>query len=153
MDGFLPLALATIGIGFVLYCRRMAGKAERSELWPPTSGWVTRSEVVTDTSLVGTAARRVYKSAIEYTYTVGSQEHRSDTICIGGTFDTSLRGRAEKRCSRYPVGASVNVFYDPSNPDTACLEKSAEGTLLFTWVGVGLIALAVLVYLDVIRFR
>ena len=34
---------------------------------------------------------------------------------------------AETRCRKYPVGATVDVHYNPIKPQDACLERTSEG--------------------------
>ena len=72
----------------------------------------------------------LYKAKIEYEYTVGSETYTGDIICIGGEINTSFPKRAEERCQRYPVGSEVNVYYDPLDPETSCLEQKGEGSVL-----------------------
>jgi len=50
------------------------------------------------------------------------------------------RARAERRCTRYPEGARVTVFYDPAHPGRAVLERGVgSGPLaLFAWGGLTL---------------
>ncbi len=150
MDEFLPHLFFAIGVGFVVYCRIMTARVRRSYSWPATTGTITRSEVAWQSRRHG---GRIYKAEIEYSYRVGIREHRANRICVGGTIDTSLRRRAEARCAKYPPDATVRVFYDPSNPRKACLEKAAEGTELFTLMGYGFMATSALVYFDVLPFR
>ena len=40
---------------------------------------------------------------------------------------------AGKVAARYPVGAHVQVFYDPQKPSEAFLEKKAHGQILM-WI-------------------
>ncbi len=77
----------------------------------------------------------VYKARVEYLYEVDGREHRGDTICIGGTLHTSLKRHAEQRCARYPLGGRVEVFYDPMQPETSCLEKTGAGGELLFYLG------------------
>ena len=57
------------------------------------------------------------------------------TTCVGGTLHTSLRRHAEKRCARYPLGDSVEVYYDPMDPKTSCLEQTGVGAELLFYLG------------------
>ena len=34
---------------------------------------------------------------------------------------------SEARCAKYPEGSEPEVYYDPSNPKDACLERVQEG--------------------------
>ncbi len=149
MDDGATLIMFIMGTGLVAYCRVMLARVRRSQRWHPTTGTIERSEVVKTASRGSSGT--IYKAAIEYRYAVGGRDFRSDTVCVGGTLDSSMRKRAEARCAKYPQGVSVPVYYDPSSPGNACLERTAEGARLFTGLGVGLMALAALAYLGVLR--
>lgn len=41
---------------------------------------------------------------------------------------------AYKVVERYPVGAQVMVYYDPSNPSDAILERGMPGYIKWLWV-------------------
>jgi hypothetical protein len=146
MVDLVTIVFFGVGIALVIYSQRVVARAHQSQYWPSTSGTVTRSEVV--------SARRYgqsgYEARIEYTYEV-DREYQSRVLCIGGTV-AMTRKRARERCERYPAGSQVEVFYDPSNPATACLERTAEGAKFMTLVGCGLLVVAVLSLLGVIQF-
>jgi hypothetical protein len=138
MSDLLTLAIFGGGITLVIYSRIIVDRARRSQYWPSTQGRVMRSEVVRG----GHPGHPRHEAAIEYTYAV-DREYRSNTICIGGTVDTT-RKTAEARCQRYPVAASVEVFYEPSNPATACLQRTAEGAQVIGLIGYGFVIFAAL---------
>ena len=69
---------------------------------------------------------------VEYEYKVGQQTHRCHRIIIGEkTADFEL----EEILARYPVGASVTVYYNPANPAQAVLERDLPAKLMFWGVG------------------
>ena len=45
----------------------------------------------------------------------------------------NFKGPAARLCARYPSGASVEVYVDPSNPARSVLEPGGDVRLL--WVG------------------
>ncbi len=102
----------------------------RRRTWSCVPGTVLRSQVVRRTG-PDDPQTATYEARIEYEYAVGDRTLRGRTICSrGGELDAPLRQRAEQRCLRYPVGAEVDVFYDPAEPGKACLERSATGAAL-----------------------
>jgi len=122
-----PLFLLT-GVGAIIWTWHQGRKVMRSRSWAAVPGIVGCADVVAACGGTGT---RIYEAKIEYDYEVGGASYRSQTICVGGELNTSFRDRAESRCAKYPVGAKVTVFYDPSEPGLACLEQRREGA----WLG------------------
>jgi Protein of unknown function (DUF3592) len=69
---------------------------------------------------------------VEYEYNVGNRTHRCHRITIGEkTADFEL----EEILARYPVGASVTVFYNPANPQQAVLERDLPAKMMFWGLG------------------
>nr|NIR44600.1 DUF3592 domain-containing protein [Gemmatimonadota bacterium]NIU51910.1 DUF3592 domain-containing protein [Gemmatimonadota bacterium] len=82
-----------------------------------------------------------------YTYWVAGHEFTGRRYALGGELDTSSRARAEARCAKYPEGSEPEVYYNPSNPKDACLERVQEGkgfTLLIAgaFAAVGVVMLS-----------
>ena len=78
-----------------------------------------KSEVEARRFTVG--SRETYGMRVVYTYRVKKQNLRSDAISSEGPVFTSSRQRAEREAARFPVGAAVNVRYDPADPRRAYL--------------------------------
>ena len=134
-------ALLLVGVGVVIHFVRMSRKVDAAQLWPAVKGLVTTSVVKRSGG-----KNRVYRAKIRYTYSVAGFEFEGRRCALGGELDTSSRARAEARCARYPEGSEPDVYYDPSNPKDACLERVQEGkgfTLLvagvFAAVGVAML--------------
>ncbi len=104
-------------------------KLQDSRRWPSAEGGIVRSEVVRKAAeqIKRRSNLYLYVPLIEYEYTVDRRPLRGSKVSLGGEFNTSSRHRAETRCGRYAVGATVNVFYDPINPEDACLQRTSEG--------------------------
>ena len=101
---------------------------KESRRWPSATGRITRSEVARQrTGNIKGRSSTLYVPQIEYEYTVDRRLLRGSKVCLGGEMTTSSCNRAETRCRTYPVGAAVDVHYDPIKPQDACLERTSEG--------------------------
>jgi hypothetical protein len=126
MDFSQPQIIGTllllVGVGVVIHSIRTSRKVEAAQLWPSVKGLVTTSVVKRSGG-----KNRVYRAKIRYTYSVAGHEFTGRRYALGGELDTSNRARAEARCAKYPEGSEPEVYYDPSNPKDACLERVQEG--------------------------
>ena len=116
------------GAQYLFLVWRMKRKLKESRRWPSAVGRIVRSEVVrTTTEQIKGRTGSIYVPWIEYEYTVDLRPLRGSTVNLGSELNTSSRYRAEFRCRKYPVGAAVEVFYDPIKPQDACLARTCEG--------------------------
>lgn len=126
MDFFQPQIIGTllllVGVGVVIQSVRASRRVEAARLWPSVKGRVTTSVVKRSGG-----KNRVYRAKIRYTYSVAGFEFTGRRYALGGELDTSNRARAEARCAKYPEGSEPDVYYDPSDPKDACLERVQEG--------------------------
>jgi Protein of unknown function (DUF3592) len=84
---------------------------------------------------------------IHYRYRVGGRDLEGSRIQIGGGELALTRRDAERLVGKYPVGARVEVYYDPHKPEDAALEPQRRDnvatqivfTLVFGAIG-GLLA-------------
>ncbi|MBL8077725.1 MAG: DUF3592 domain-containing protein [Anaerolineales bacterium] len=110
------------GIGFFLYRRSQQSNAYRqtAQTWPSTTGAVILSTL---------QSRRSGRShsivpVVGYQYSVNGQTFTSQTIKAGEQFmNVRIAGQAQATVARYPVGATVTVYYNPSNPSESALER------------------------------
>jgi hypothetical protein len=79
--------------------------------------------------------RTDYSPRIEYEYTVGTETHRGDRIQFGGPRGTS-EAIALSFVQRYPLGAEVQVAYDPANPGCCTLERETPRS---SYVGIAVV--------------
>jgi hypothetical protein len=141
---FILLAVGAVGLHAAWKLARQARRAAASRTWPLAEGRIERSEVVRETSGYG-STNSIYVPRIEYAYDVAGVTHRASRIDFKGAIYTSFPDRAQAKCDRYFVGAKVPVYFDPRDPETACLERS-EGSLVAGWIaaaamgGMGLVA-------------
>ena len=57
---------------------------------------------------------------VEYEFSVGGRTWRGDRISIG---EDTGGANTEATLRRYPVGATVSVYYDPGNPANCVLVR------------------------------
>ena len=106
------LFVTWLGIGDVLDGRASTG-------WPTATGTVTEAFVE-----VHTGEDTSYSAEIRYTFEVDGREHRGDRVAF--SIWDSGRAEADAIVATYPVGARVEVAYDPDDPDTSVLEPGAR---------------------------
>ena len=109
--------IGAIGLVLILYGQLQRRGARASAEWPVVSGKIVTSEVTSHTDEDGTT----YSADIEYVYTVEGIEHRSNVLVIGGH-----PYGAQETVSRYPLGKTVSVSYDPGKASRAVLEAGVE---------------------------
>jgi hypothetical protein len=129
---------AVIGIGVAAMCYALVlwWRLRRCSTWPSTDGTIVRSDKV----VTRHKFQKIEKVIIRYSYFAGCR-YESETVKVGGFMH--LRKRDENALlSRYPLGAKVQVFYDPYCPQVACLERRGLDSVLMI-AGYGGFALAV----------
>ena len=115
----------------------------RSRSWPRVSGEIIVSEAVISR---GGRGSKMYEPSVRYAYRVGGHNYEGDRVFYGFT-DFYLRRGAEAVIEKYPIGQLVDVYYDPTDPNSAVLKP---GVTLRTWVAVGLLGLLVLFILSAV---
>jgi hypothetical protein len=130
----VALVFLVVGSGMVWYARIQRTKVAQSQFWTSVSGQVVRSEAQWCSGPGNTGAG--WYPVIEYTYRV-DRDYRSDRVTPASWLRLARRRRqAEERCDRYPVGAEVEVFFDPANPSDCCLERAAPDAWILGLFGI-----------------
>ncbi len=115
-------ALVIGGIGYLLYRRNQQSMAYRqsTQAWLNTTGTILMSSVQTSHS---GRSHSTYPVVV-YSYAVNGQSYQSQRIKAGDQFLTvRVAGQAQATVARYPIGASVTVYYNPANPAESALER------------------------------
>jgi hypothetical protein len=139
------LAVFSGGFGLVALLIFIASyrysRAARS--WPVVFGTVTVSKVESHPGdATDRNASRLHRPVIEFSYSVNGQNYRSRQRQLG--VDTSgSESWAKTVAERYPIGAAVEVRYDPANPATAALENPTGTAWIILGVSVFCIAVCV----------
>jgi len=111
-----------VGFGIFMYRRSQQGKAakEAAQTWPGTMGTVLSSSVQSRRSGNSTSTYPV----VIYQYQVSGQTYQGQTIKAGEQFfSVRIMGDAQATVARYPIGAQVMVYYNPTNPKESALER------------------------------
>jgi len=90
---------------------------QASSKWPSTKGKITVSKLVTPNPMKSNNK----KAKVLYAYRVGAGTYSGSRIKYANTTGSAQHYQAAL-IAPYPVGADVDVFYDPANPKVAVLE-------------------------------
>jgi len=114
------LAAAAVVLVLVLVRVRSTSRRRAAARWESTRGTILMTTI--QVQRTGTARREV--PVVRYAYQVGQEAFQGSTIRAGDELSgLSLDGHARNVLARYPVGASVLVYYDPANPTQSALER------------------------------
>jgi Protein of unknown function (DUF3592) len=107
-------------------------RVRRAEKWEEGQAHITKSRVtVKRHQFVGEATQVTNKASVAYDFSVGSELFHGNRISLGfGPAD-----EVNVTLKRYPVGATVPVFYDPANPAECVLERKPPVSLECLWGG------------------
>lgn len=107
-------------VWFILKRKNQRDALQQASLsWRSTQGRVLKSRVE-----VSGGDHTSVSPYVLYEYEVHGQAYQSVQIQAGDRFIRSGGSRnAYETVDRYPVGAVVTVYYDPSNPAEAALER------------------------------
>ena len=114
--------LLFVALGIFLYRRsqqRIAVK-QAAQTWSSTMGTVVSSSVQTR----HTGRSHSTFPVVVYQYEVNGKTYQSQMIKAGEQFmNIRVIGEAQTTVTRYPIGASVMVYYNPENPAESALER------------------------------
>jgi hypothetical protein len=114
---------------------RMRSQMRAAASWGTVEGVITVSKVDQPPSHVSDDQNDA-SPVIRYRYNAGGQDLESDRIISGGT-PLTTRVLALRQAARYPVGARVGVYVDPTDSSNVLLEPNRKNNVA------GLIAFAV----------
>lgn len=153
IDTHLPNArnsnVATLAglMGIALFLLSFAAwrRASRAAGWPVVPGVVTFSGVEEKKGSIGTGTNRssmtTFQANVAYTYTVDGNTFTGRQLRLDMTM-SGAKSAAEVVAAPYPVGAKIEVHYDPANPADAALERSAATPLVPLVLAIALTAFA-----------
>ncbi len=120
--GLFLLFLGVVGVAGI-----QVGKTRVNQVtqWPSTTGRIVTSELTTSTVKTGRVLKIDAIAKIIYTYSVNGKSYRSEGLRVVPMLHFKPEGTPEKLLAKYPVGKSVNVYYDPNKPDDALLTPVA----------------------------
>src|SRR5262245_14984137 len=106
---------------FLAWRERVLARATLA--WPSVMGTIKQSRPSYLTTGGHRSQSRTHELFVQYAYRVGDREYTADRTSFGdepsGTYDEVAADAAR----RLPSGARVQVFYDPTDPQRAVLER------------------------------
>ena len=131
--------LIVLGVTFLLIFINPVIKFLASSNWPQTEGIITSALMKEKESLF----LPMYQVAVLFDYRVDGQIHHGTRINYGIAANTYLFERfAQSVVTRYPVGKTVTVFYNPANVEDEIVERSPMGGFGPVWIFLALSFLA-----------
>ncbi len=118
----LRLLFSALAVGLILFGLFTLRETSRSRGWAETTGRVISSGV---NEYAGKGSRS-YRPIVVYAYSAGAVRYMSTRISSAHSQGTADRNAAARVAARYPVGASVPVFYDPQDPEQAVLQRGGS---------------------------
>lgn len=140
---FLTLTMAgifTTAIGYWQFRESIASKT-----WPVVSGTVVESRVRDHHNSDNTT---VYQVDVRYEYTIEDIRYTGNQVSLSDINYVNLK-KAKAVVSRYPVGQTVEVHYDPVYPGRAVLETGVKGSV---WAVIGVGCLLTLMGMGAVKF-
>jgi Protein of unknown function (DUF3592) len=119
----IALALIVAGCGGVSLAIIETRRVLRQDNWRKVQGTVVDAQIVS----TGDA---MYAACVAYKYTVDGISFTGNVV-KSGAVEYNWRGPAKRVLSRYPPGAEVTVFVDPSNAGNAVLEPGGSNIYPF----------------------
>jgi hypothetical protein len=129
----IGLVFIAVGFGLAWFARRTWKLASASQTWPKTTGKVLKS-FVEESEHTDQQDNTVtmYHPQVRYEFNVDGVLYEGKRIQFGGPAGTGVIAKAQAITGRYPVNATVDVYYDPVNPSMCTLDRT------FSYVSVGL---------------
>jgi hypothetical protein len=116
---FLPMLVLIIGAGIAKWI-----EFRRAASWSQTTAKILRTEIKIERHRFGNDPETVKNVPfVEYQFTAGGRDILGTRISI----DEGIGGaNTEATLKRYPVGATVPVFYDVDDPRSCVLERTVR---------------------------
>ncbi|HEX5756924.1 MAG TPA: DUF3592 domain-containing protein [Arenimonas sp.] len=127
MKQLLGVLMIIASIGTALHALWRWQRVRASQSWRSTEGEIIEADVRKQASGGPGNVTRTWGAVVRYRYQVGGRSYVGKRLKLGGELDTGSRERAEARLLPYPPGARVDVYYNPTKPADACLERDMEG--------------------------
>jgi hypothetical protein len=118
-------------------------EARRAAAWPPAAGRIVKSTIEARHHRSADEATAVTNvPVVEYEFAVAGTTYRGTRISIG---EDSGGANTDTTLARYPVAATVMVYYDPADPTDCVLERDiprefGRGCSLMVVVGATVVA-------------
>jgi hypothetical protein len=125
--GWIAVAFALAFPGIIAVAAAVKiGESRRAASWTKASGRITRSELASETRY----DKQVQVPRIEYEYKVGFHTMVGNRVSLA---ELIAGPQAKEALARYPVGATVPVFYNPADPAESVIERELPALVHSVW--------------------
>lgn len=129
---FMWLFAAGLPIGFVGLLAYATARVKRAATWQEGVARITQSKVeVARHRFTGDTTKVRNVASVAYTFKANGQTVQGDRISAG----LAPADNVDQVLKRYPVGAEVPVYFDPTNPKECVLERKPPVSLGCLWAG------------------
>ncbi|HZX84942.1 MAG TPA: DUF3592 domain-containing protein [Reyranella sp.] len=135
------IVAASLGVLVLLFFIASWRLSRRAADWPLVRGTVLSSGTETVQKRRSGGRLSSYAPVVEYGYRVNDVDYVSRQIKLGVAMSAS-ESHAASVAARYPVGAVIDVHYDPANPSNAAIENPTRLYWLLLAAAAGLFAIA-----------
>ncbi len=124
---FILLALVTLGgIGITIWGWQILGRSQKVRNWPSVEGVIEVSKLSSEQDDL--------LPHIAYRYDINDETLRSSFEFPSGT--QPLPEFSQTYVRKYPVGARVQVYYNPQHKHQSTLEPGSQGDWMVLVIGV-----------------
>jgi hypothetical protein len=136
---FLLAIFCLMGIALTAVGSRELLHLHSAQSWQKVAGTVRFAEIIESHGRSTTWCPKW-----TYQYTVNGQEYFASRTAVGTVTCQRYQQWAEAKLKQHPVGASVDVYFDPENPASAALSIAPDGGIWWfvSIVGIGFILVA-----------
>lgn len=138
----VAVVLVVVGVVSAVTITASIRDARASASWPSVPGQVSESTVEESSS--GTS--RSFKASVRYDYAVDGRTYTNHAIGFSDSGGADRAG-AEGVTAKYPNKSAVTVYYNPTDPQNAVLERGTSTRVYaMALLPPGLIVLAVMLW-------
>jgi hypothetical protein len=118
-----------VGFGLLGYGLWSMRRSTESGTWPMVTGTIDACELTTHPG--GADSDPTHKVEVKYTYSVNGRQYTGDTLAFGYT-SSSGREVHKEILARLQAAQTVEVRYDPFDPQTSVLSYGVHRSIQFT---------------------
>jgi hypothetical protein len=131
----VAIPMLIVALVFMYLAMRAGGRARASRKWNTTTGRVIASSLEPRRSHSSTGGYSTsYYPQVMYEYEVNGQKYLNNRLNFGRDVGSGFTGIAQQWIAKYPVGAMIEVHYDPNDPAQAVLERTGGASSKIFWV-------------------
>jgi len=142
----LVALVGCMGLFVTIFAISMELRIRATHQWPVASGQIVSSAIQEyNDGAANRGSKRMYRLKVVYEYQIGGRKYKSDQLTQGEKFGSASREAVGLSASKYKVGDTVQVYYNPKNPSEAVLNRNPKSRIIIWLLAVALLGLAFLI--------